>query len=194
MSTPKIQKSPLDKARAHEFQDWERVTPIFKATRSIGNPTYVYFVGEEEAGALKIGLAKDPIKRLRGLQTGNPRRLAIEDVLVGNRETEALFHEMWEEFAIYSVNSKHESVVGAAPGTEWFRPEIRERLMPIVADAAAAQADYFVDTDPENYFLTDLEQIVREAHIDADHVVQGIDRVHLLGSLTGYAVSRTSRI
>lgn len=191
MSTKKIHpKSPLDKARAYEIEDWGLVSPLLKATRRIGNPVYVYFIGEEDGGALKIGLAKDPIKRLRGLQTGNPRRLRIENLLVGDRATEALLHEMWEQFAIHSDGSK----AGGAPGTEWFRSEVRPSLMPIVTTAVQAQVHYLVSTDPDHYYLSELEQLVRDAHIEHDHVVRGRDHVYRLSAVSGTTVSRPSRL
>lgn len=37
----------------------------------------VYLIGWERTGPLKIGHAGDPLKRLAGLQSGNPRRLFI---------------------------------------------------------------------------------------------------------------------
>ena len=189
MSSKKIHaKLPLDKARAYEIADWGQVTPLFKATRLIANPTYVYFIGQKD-GPLKIGLAKDPVARLRGMQTGNPVRLRIEAAVVGDIGTERLFHDLWAEYAIYSDAVAERTK--RAPGTEWFKPEIRDGLIPIVEAISDAQAAYFRDTDPEEFYLAELEQIVRRAHVDADHVAQGRDHVYLLGDNVG---SRPSRI
>lgn len=193
MSTKKIQKSsPLDKARGFEIEDWERVAGLFSAARRIINPAFVYFIGEEDNGPLKIGTAKCPIARLRSMQTGNPRRLRIENVLVGDRHIEGLFHDMWEEFAIFAPHNKGK--LDARPGTEWFRPEIRELLMGIVDTAAEYQADY-LNSETENLSIDTMESLVRESHGKHDFVGKGRDTVRLLANVSGYvSMGRTSRV
>ncbi len=193
MSTKKIQKSsPLDKARGFEIEDWQRVAGLFTVARKIINPSFVYFVGEADNGPLKIGFAKCPVARLRSMQTGNPRRLRIENVLLGDRFIEGLFHDMWEDFAIFAPHNakKHD----ARPGTEWFRPEIRDQLMEIVDTAAEYQADY-VDSEPQNLTSEMLESLVREAHGKHGFVGKGKDTIRLLANTTGYTTrGRTSRV
>jgi hypothetical protein len=81
--------SPLDKAAGHEVA-WRRVSDVFDAARQIRNCKFVYFIGEDDDGPVKIGVAKDPISRLRAMQTGNPRRLRVEHVLVGDMDVEKL--------------------------------------------------------------------------------------------------------
>jgi hypothetical protein len=182
--------SPLDKARATEVR-WSSVAPLFDACRGIANPSYIYFIGEQDDGPVKIGLAKDPVKRVRQMQTGNPRRLKVEAVLVGDRATERLFHDLWAEYAVHAPHSdgKPES----APQTEWFSAEIRVPLYPIVADATAGQERYISD-NPDALNLYDLEQIIRWAHIEHDHVAKGRDHVHLLANTSGYVTSRPTAI
>ena len=192
MSSKKIHaKLPLDKARTYEIADWGQVTPLFKATRLIANPTYVYFIGQKD-GPLKIGLAKDPVARLRGMQTGNSRRLRIEYVLMGDRSTEKLLHELWEPFAILSEGSKRRVAGpgGKAPGTEWFRPEVCEQLFPILDTAVEKQLAQFGG----DIYLTSLGQAIRDAHIEHDHVAQGRDHVWNLAPVAGYSVARPSRL
>jgi len=43
--------------------------------------TNIYFIGSTELGAVKIGRADDPYKRLIELQTGNPHRLTLFNVV-----------------------------------------------------------------------------------------------------------------
>lgn len=130
-------KGPLDKAKAHEVV-WQQVAPLFDAAKPVADMVYVYFIGEEDDGCIKIGTAKDPIGRLRTMQTGNPRRLRLEFVLVGGRDTERMLHECWEPFAIVSAARRGKAM---APGTEWFEPGIRPKLFPVVEAAAKEQIE-----------------------------------------------------
>lgn len=132
-------KSPLDKARGQEL-DWTKVSDLFDATRGIENPCYVYFVGEGADGPVKIGTAKDPINRLRNMQTGNSRRLKIERALVGDRLIEQMLHDNWEKYAIYAPTRQGKA--DTRPGTEWFKPEIRAELYPIIETAALEQMKF----------------------------------------------------
>jgi hypothetical protein len=188
---PSRTKSPIDKARPHEVV-WQQVAPMFERARGIENASFVYFIGEPDDGPVKIGQAKDPVGRVRTMQTGNPRRLRIEHVLLGTREMEQLLHEMWEPFAI--VSPARATKVDLGPGTEWFGPEIREKLMPIVETAVERQLD-FLETAPSPIQPSDLAECVREAHADHDFVFRPRDVVRLLGATVGYArVGRGTRI
>ena len=78
---------------------------------------YVYCIAEykggRESGYFKIGTAYDPEKRLKDLQTGNPRELKIwkEPQWVSQRlDAERAAHTALEE---YKVNLRG--------GTEWFK-------------------------------------------------------------------------
>ena len=61
---PSASTSPIDKAKAYEVV-WQEVAPMFEAVRGSKDWSFVYLIGEEDEGAVKIGLAKDPIKRLQ---------------------------------------------------------------------------------------------------------------------------------
>jgi hypothetical protein len=136
---PPRSRSPIDKAKAYEVV-WNQVGGLFDAARIFDGACFIYLIGEQDDGPFKIGFSKDPIGRLRTMQTGNPRRLRIEYVLVGDMALEKLLHELWESYAILSSASKAKP--GAAPGTEWFRPEAREGILPIFADATQRQIAY----------------------------------------------------
>lgn len=179
-------QSPLDKAQGHEVI-WLQVNEMFEATRGGHSFSYVYFIGEVDSGPVKIGVAKDPITRLRGIQTGNPRRLCIEFVLVGDLDTERLLHEMWESYAIPSPVYRKRG-----PGTEWFRPEIREDLYPIVIMAMTNQVKA-IQSNAE-VSVEEMEHCIREAHLAHDFIVRGRDEDRYLGSGAGYVGPRKSRI
>lgn len=53
----------------------------------------VYFIYDEWGGAVKIGVAGDPLRRLDQLQTGNPRRLVLLGTIPGGRGIEAEIHD-----------------------------------------------------------------------------------------------------
>jgi hypothetical protein len=181
-------RSPIDKAKAYEVV-WNNVSGLFDAVRPYEAPCFVYFIGEEH-GPIKIGHSKDPIGRIRSMQTGNPRRLRIEHVLLGDMSLEKLLHEFWEPYAIRSAAKAGKP--NASPGTEWFTPEVRESLLPIVADASDRQAQYLQSV--ERAGIDHLERLVRDAHADSGFIAQGRDEVRLLGLNIGYSVNRPSRI
>lgn len=180
--------SLLDTAKGYEVI-WPQVANLFEIAAEVDCQSYVYFIGEVPDGPIKIGWAKDPLKRLRNMQTGNPRRLRVEYVLMGGLAIEKLLHEMWEPFAIRSAAKRD------APGTEWFESECRGQLLPIIK-AAAEQQVAFTRSATEDFGLDDMEQVVRDAHKAHDFIVQGRDEIRLLTANVagGYVVPRASRI
>ena len=191
-NTPRerLYTSPLDRAAGWEV-NWQRVAPAFDVARRIENPVFVYFIGEDEDGPIKIGSAKDPILRLRALQTGNPRRLQVEYVLIGGAPLERLLHELWEPFA---VRSKRGQKVDALPGTEWFTADARPQLEPILKTAGERQVELVAMTTTEILLPAELERVVREAHAEHGYTAEGRDEVRLLGAGSGYTIRRRSRI
>jgi hypothetical protein len=182
-------KSPLDKAKGYEVV-WKQVAPLFDAARAYGNASFVYVIGEADDGPIKIGVSKDPISRLRTMQTGNPRRLRIEYVLMGDTNIERLLHELWEPFAIFSARTAGKP--DAAPGTEWFTPDTRKTLLPIVATASTDQVARLKASEPPSF--DDLEVAVRDAHAAHGFVAHRRHEVRLLAAGSGYLVRRPSRI
>jgi hypothetical protein len=180
--------SPIDKAKAHEVV-WRRVAPLFEAARYWGGVSFVYFIGEPDDGLIKIGYSKDPIGRLRSMQTGNPRRLRMERVLVGAMATEKMLQQFWEPHAIVSATNK--GVRGIAPGTEWFKPEVREKLLPIIDDATRRQIDLL---GQDECGFDDMERAVREAHDDHGFMPHYVEPSRRLAEGAGYVVSRRIRI
>lgn len=185
---PHSYQSPLDHAKAHEL-DWGAVADVFDAARRITNPSFVYFIVEQD-GPIKIGLAKDPIKRLRGMQTGNSRRLRLEHVLVGDRETEGLLHELWEPDAIRSATKRN-----GAEGytcTEWFDPSVRNELFHVADVAAEAQIKYIVSASSPSFH--DLSQIVFDAHVDCNVDYHQRDERIFLAAGAGYTAKNFSTV
>lgn len=192
-SKPKFE-SPLDRANGYEV-NWQNVSKVFDAVRGGEGISFVYVIGEEGDGPVKIGVAKDPIKRLRNMQTGNPRRLRVEHVLIGDRFLEALLHETWEPSAIRSSTARKRAD-GTAPGTEWFEASVRPTIDPIMRSAAARQVEY-VKRVLEGDGVADLErlaEIVYKAHLDHGHEPHERDEVRLLAAGAGYAVQRASLV
>lgn len=64
------------------------------------SPEFVYFIVEDSDDArdvVKIGVARNPERRLATLQCANPRRLYIAAVLFGEQITEAALHHLWRK-------------------------------------------------------------------------------------------------
>lgn len=169
---------PLDKARGGEII-WDQVAPIFEVASDIRDMKYVYFIGEGDGGPVKIGTAKDPILRLRQMQTGNSRKLKIEHALIGDSDVERLFHEIWRDHRLTG---------------EWFRPEIREALYPVLDSARLRQCAYIWKADEERartdegvaIRIEDLCECVKDAHGDHDVVMRIAHRPRFLAAGGGY--------
>ena len=159
--------SPLDKATGAEVV-WDQVSDLFNVARPLEKPEFIYFVAQED-GPIKIGRSKEPISRLRSMQTGNPRRLRIEYVLLGECKLEKRLHHIWEGYAITSARA-NVSNAPSAPGTEWFRSEIRELLFPVVSEAASRQVARIEEGG--DILLEELCGLVLKTHKDAGHSIE----------------------
>lgn len=182
-------ESPIDRAKGHEL-NWANVTPVFDLARGIENPEFVYIVSEGDGGPLKIGRAKDPVKRLRTMQTGNSRRLRIEFVLLGGQLLERLLHEIWEPHAVRAADRVNKIVTG--PGTEWFKTEIRNELLDIMPFAVEDQIAYLTEEAQPHY--AGLASVVYHAHVMYGANIHERDEVRLLGAVVGTATRNTSLV
>jgi hypothetical protein len=162
-SRHKAPMSPLDRAATWEIK-WQQTAPIFEAARAIESPCFVYFIGEEDDGPIKIGTAKDPVLRLRDLQTGNPRRLQIEYVLVGDARLEQLLHVFWGPYMISPDRGRKFA------DTEWFITNVRHQLEPVVRRAIEAQLKLLNEGET---LLKNLGRAVRDVHSEHGCVIPG---------------------
>lgn len=69
------------------------------------NSEYIYLITDLEEEYCKIGVSKDPQKRLSNLQTSNPKTLKIYSLFRGNKIIEGKLHKIYSELKI---------------GGEWF--------------------------------------------------------------------------
>lgn len=83
---------------------------------------YVYFIQAGKDGPVKIGWAKDPIKRMKELQCASAATLRLLAAERGGRDLEAAFHRV---FAVVRI------------GGEWFAPSSL-----VLAHCGAACFDY----------------------------------------------------
>jgi hypothetical protein len=66
---------------------WERIDPA-------QIKTHVYFIHEDSEGdPIKIGIAKNPHRRMRTLQTGNSKALTLMGYIKGTRSDETKIHQ-----------------------------------------------------------------------------------------------------
>jgi hypothetical protein len=73
--------------------------------------SFIYFI--QTTAYIKIGLAKDPIKRLASFQIASPKKLHLVGLIEGRSWTEAKLHRQFADIRVRG---------------EWFRatPELRQ--------------------------------------------------------------------
>lgn len=74
--------------------DDEYETKLRKAISKIG---MVYVLRDDVNGRVKIGVALNPLARLRNPQTGSSTRLRLLAIMPGGREGERSLHAIWPE-------------------------------------------------------------------------------------------------
>ena len=163
--------------------NWEYAALRLQGMRRGAMP-FVYFIAEPDPGYVKIGTAVDPVKRLRELQTGNPRRLRIERVIYGNAEHERVLHAYFRGWMAEGKRQATTFKPTHAKDTEWFAPEARERLL----EAADRIWDCQCDLGSENGALTvqQLHEAVGEAMTELGYELRQQDVTRLLGRTSGY--------
>lgn len=69
---------------------------------------FIYFVEQTSDGLVKIGLAKDPERRVQAIRSSNPNGLRLLAVCRGTVRSERLLHRYFKDYL--------------AHGREWFTP------------------------------------------------------------------------
>lgn len=96
------------------------------STRTLGQAekrAHVYFIAT--ADKIKIGVAFDPLKRLRGLQTGNPEKLELIATFRGGLALEGEIHAKYARHRVHG---------------EWFHRAPIERALPTIKKMAMRDA------------------------------------------------------
>lgn len=137
---------PLRRTRAEEQGLTDAAWKTFEAFNREG--PFVYFIVEpfEERSYVKIGWAKDPIKRLATLQTGNARHLVIRQLVHGGAALERRWHQRW--------------ATGRLSG-EWFDPGYAEVILNMADAMAECQ---IAEEDIDFVFLDSLPPRRRRAY------------------------------
>ncbi len=73
---------------------------IQSAAQAGADSGFVYCIGRDVAGAVKIGWSRDPEQRLAQLQTASPDTLRILAILPGSKNVEHGLHEVFGDCAI----------------------------------------------------------------------------------------------
>lgn len=118
-------KTPEELRHWRHFSTWAWYSLNYW-TDAYDTPDFVYFVQEEDGGAVKIGRAFDPVKRLAQLQCGNPRRLKIRALLLGSPELEKGLHRLWR---------------AAAVGGEWFGAGCEQAILTLAERSSQWQME-----------------------------------------------------
>ncbi len=135
-----------------------------------GCESWVYFIGEADSDLVKIGIAKSPVARRCGMQTGNPRALRIERVIFGDQRTEQLLHKAFSS----------SRVKGTA---EWFHG--RQEIFNVASEIAQRQADSALDAD-----MTEMEAIAVETVNELEREIIVREEIRVPAQGLGYAVSK----
>lgn len=174
-------RSLLDGVHAQEINWSTNVQKIICEPQRRGFEIgFVYLMAEDD-GPFKIGSANHPITRLRALQTGNPRLLKLEHLIIGTLEKERLL-QLWAREFVVPGRVRQRGVNGAmARDTEWFdRAGLEEvgAMFEAIADVQLRAAAGSVSADMEQATTTCLNGSDRE-------IVYG-DTVRLIGAASGY--------
>jgi hypothetical protein len=84
----------------------------------------IYFIKDTVNLTIKIGYSKKPAKRLSSLQTSSPYKLLLLGTVPGTEADEVTYHN---QFASYRLSG------------EWFKGEIIEEVLTIIADHKATR-------------------------------------------------------
>lgn len=60
----------------------------------------IYVIGTENGTAVKIGIAYDPIVRMKQLQTGNPNKLILMHTMIGTEAQEHYLHNHYKAYCL----------------------------------------------------------------------------------------------
>jgi hypothetical protein len=111
----------------------------------------VYVIAERDGDHCKIGVATDPIKRLRGIQTGNPRPLAI-------------FSLFWmvasDPYRLELTSHNVARELGVMACGEWVKCPAAEAAMIV---AAVAHSDEFVKVASSALWMKQRSRLDRKA-------------------------------
>ncbi len=80
--------------------------------------TYCYFIGNSDMGFVKIGISKDPMRRIEQIRTDNPFPLALLCVVPGDEIVEKKLHRAFAPLRM---------------GGEWFRINTALRTFMVIA-------------------------------------------------------------
>lgn len=115
---------------------------------------YIYIIGFDEPGVVKIGSAQSPLTRLSELQCGNPFELQLRYVVSVYEGSPILI-----EFATHRLASEYK-IRG-----EWFDLSAEEALAVVIKSARNAKAKFgaFIDAHNREIDLHDMERKDAEA-------------------------------
>lgn len=89
----------------------------------MSRPVYVYVIAHQREGCIsepvKVGIAKNPIKRVETLQSGNPNKLVVA----------AAFFTPSRDVAFELEAAFHETMAGCRMTGEWFSASPRDAVL-----------------------------------------------------------------
>ncbi len=159
----------LDSAKPSEV-DWAHLAAMDSNVKVRGGcESWVYFISEADSDLVKIGFAKNPVARRRGMQTGNPRALRVERVIIGDQKTERLLHRAFSSSRVDGTS-------------EWFHG--RQEILDAARAIGEAQSEMALDAD-----MAEMEAVAVETTNELEREIIGRDesRVPAANGI-GYAI------
>lgn len=128
---------------------------------------YVYFIGPERGDApVKIGTARNPVRRLAGLQSGHYERLVILGLLPGSFKFEKELHETFARDRVRGEwFRRSEAILKMIENAHTHEAPARRRAPPVVRAQVSRCDDSFLVKDYHTgavYYRTDKELDARQ--------------------------------
>lgn len=84
--------------RTIDLEDWDAIWDLLDEIRNIRSKSFVYFIADDYAHAVKIGRSSSPAWRLHQLQTANPHPLRMLGYFEeSDTLSEAILHERFSD-------------------------------------------------------------------------------------------------
>jgi hypothetical protein len=131
-------------------------------TTKLAAPSFIYFIQHGENGPVKIGLSIEPVKRIRKLQTGNPRDLFLRHVVPGDLSVEQQLHDRFEPARIRG---------------EWFGLE----YLPVIVAFAGGLANQMIESYDGSGQPPKLIRGQVRTRTELDRIRRDIERLRIAG-------------
>jgi hypothetical protein len=96
----RLQRKRARHTEQEEIRLWARTHPV------AAGDDWIYIAAVKSLRRIKIGLSRDPLNRLRGIQTGMPAKVDLVLLMPGDRHIERVLLEHTSAFAVEGAGSE----------------------------------------------------------------------------------------